>query len=101
MTVTFGVAADQSFIPLADDPCLAASDEDRCVSGRRAYESISYLIIALFTTARTTAFIPALSPPEVSTASFIFLPLDMVGGRVEQAPQAVGYMRRYRAAEIV
>ena len=24
-----------------------------------------------FTTARTTAFIPALSPPEVSTASFI------------------------------
>jgi len=28
--------------------------------------------MAVFTTARTTAFIPALSPPEVSTASFIF-----------------------------
>lgn len=33
----------------------------------------TYLRIAVFTTARTTAFMPALSPPEVKTAIFILL----------------------------
>ena len=30
--------------------------------------------MAVLTTARTTAFMPALSPPDVRTASFIFFP---------------------------
>lgn len=33
--------------------------------------SRSHLRMAAFTTARTTAFMPALSPPDVNTASFI------------------------------
>lgn len=33
----------------------------------------TYLRMAVFTTARTTAFMPALSPPEVKTAIFILL----------------------------
>jgi len=31
-----------------------------------------HLAMAIFTTERTTAFMPALSPPDVSTAIFIF-----------------------------
>lgn len=38
---------------------------------------MTHLIMPALTTARTTAFMPALSPPEVSTASFI---LDLGGG---------------------
>ena len=69
----------------------------RWVSNTGMHRRRSYLIIALLTTARTTAFIPALSPPDVSTASFIFCALDMVRWKGSSS----GYMRLYRPAEIV
>ena len=46
-------------------------------------------MIAVFTTARTTAFIPALSPPEVSTASFIFFPA--VALAIAEDPESSSY----------
>lgn len=46
-------------------------------------EATDFTIPAL-TTPRTTAFMPALSPPEVSTAIFIFVRFAVVVGEGEK-----------------
>jgi hypothetical protein len=78
------VAPYESLVSLAYNPCLAASVsstlEIKVVCDVRTRITSSYILkthlkMPILTIARTTAFIPALSPPEVRTASFI-LPVD-------------------------
>lgn len=63
------VASDEALIALTDDPCLTSSVLlfNTTSNDYRA----TYLRMPALTTARTTAFMPALSPPDVRTASFI------------------------------
>ena len=75
-----GVAADETFVSFPDDPRLAAPVKTHRTSPAARRKQRSHLIMAVFTTARTTAFIPALSPPEVRTASFILELVLIVGG---------------------
>ena len=70
--VVVAIAADETLVSLADDPGLASpAGVLSGLSGKTAGPGMTHLIMPALTTARTTAFMPALSPPEVRTASFI------------------------------
>jgi hypothetical protein len=63
-----GVSADEALVALTDDVCLASPVawlEGAAGRGKTC------LRMPILTTARTTAFMPALSPPDVRTAIFM------------------------------
>jgi len=76
------VSEYEAFVSFANDPSLASPVEKvkREISRRvrllirvkKTEKEVANFTIPALTTPRTTAFIPALSPPEVSTAIFIF-----------------------------
>lgn len=90
--VALGVSADETFVPFTYDPSLAASMRNRVSRSPRSRKVVSYLLIAVLTMARTTAFMPALSPPEVSTAIFMCAFSVMVNMRCARGDRAGGCM---------
>ena len=67
--VLLGVAANETLVALTDDVGLAASVGGSTTVGRQVKKAC--LRMPILTTARTTAFMPALSPPDVRTAILI------------------------------
>lgn len=87
----FLVSAHETFVSFANNPSFASSVKKvkKEVSGQESSGHIvgetekeaANLAIPALTTPRTTAFMPALSPPEVSTAIFIFVRFVVVEER--------------------
>ena len=112
----FGISADETFVAFPNDIGFATSDKrgiqngvewkeyDLAMSGE--IEKVeTHLKIPVFTIARTTAFIPALSPPDVSTANRILCVLGassvMVSLQlyVHLYPRSLGGERGFRSKD--
>jgi hypothetical protein len=74
MVFIFIVTTYESFVAFAYNVCLTSSVlRMSMVTIDRQARNRAHLRIPVLTTARTTAFIPALSPPDVRTANFILV----------------------------
>lgn len=73
------VSADETLVAFSDDVRLTSSETSTIGQKGICVEMCeTHLMIPYLTTARTTAFMPALSPPDVTTAILGFA-FDMVG----------------------